>query len=235
MGPYSHVILASELEAYIKPDNPQEYYWGAIAPDIRYLVAGLSRSQTHISTEEILGYIGQYPHLKSFFQGYLVHCLSDELNLPKIIQRKFPLSWQKNELSPRHCTIILEFFNIVRVKPVRKSLSGTHNVALSEMGISGEQAAKFAQEINQYITSPSFASLLTLYQNLGLASNGRIDKYRIAVQQFQRKWFQKNLIFIGLHVGKINKEIASSVKSVFPNDVVLQEKIRPTPREGDLG
>ena len=227
MGPYSHIILASELETYIKPDNPQEYYWGAIAPDIRYLVAGMSRSQTHISPEEILGYLGQYPHLKSFLQGYLVHCLSDKLNLPNIIQRKFPLYWQKNGLSPQHCTIILEFFNIVRVKTVRKSLSGTNNIALNEMGISEEHAAKFAQEINQYITSPSFASLLTLYQNLGSASNGRIDKYRIAVQQVQRKWFQKKLVLIGLHVGKINREITSSVKSVFPNDAVDQGKIRP--------
>jgi len=224
MGPYSHVILASELETYIKPDNPQEYYWGTIAPDIRYIVAGMSRSQTHISPEEILGYIGLYPHLKSFLQGYLVHCLSDKLNLPKIIYRKFPIYWQKNGLSSQRCSTILEFFNIVRVKPVRKSISGTYNIALNEMGISGEQAAKFAQEINHYITSPSFASILTLYQNLGLASDGSIDKYRIAVQQFQRKWFQKNLIFFSLHVGKINREITSSVKAVFPNDVILLGK-----------
>jgi hypothetical protein len=218
MGPYSHIILANELETYIKPDDPQEYYWGAIAPDIRYLVAGMNRSQTHISPEEIREYMGQYPHLKPFLQGYLVHCLSDKLDLPNIIQQKLPLYWQNNELTSQDCTIILEFFNIVRVKTVRKSLSGTYNIALNEMGISEEQAAKFAQEINQYITSPSFASLLTLYQNLGSASNGRIDKYRIAVQQVQRKWFQKNLILIGLHVGKMNKEITSSVKSVFPND-----------------
>ncbi len=218
MGPYSHIILASELETYIKPDNPQEYYWGAIAPDIRYLVAGMSRSQTHISAEEILGYIGQYPHLKSFLQGYLVHCLSDKLDLPTIMQRKFPLYWQNNELSSQHCTVILEFFNIVRVKTVRKSISGTKNIVLNEMGIDEEQAAKFAQEINQYISAPSFTSILTLYQNLSLASNGKIEKYRIAVQQFQRKWFQKSLIYIGLHFGKIDEEITSSVKSVFPND-----------------
>jgi len=227
MGPYSHIILASELETHIKPVNPQEYYWGAIAPDIRYLVAGMSRSQTHISPEEILGYLGQYPHLKSFLQGYLVHCLSDKLNLPIIIQRKFPLYWQKNELSPQHCTVILEFFNIMRVKSVRKSFPGTNNIALSEMGINEEQTAKFAQEINQYISSPSFTSILSLYQNLGLASNGRIEKYRIAVQQIQRKWFQKNLILFGLHVGKINQEITSSVKSVFPNDF-LDDKLSTT-------
>lgn len=220
MGPYSHIIVASELETYIKPDNPQEYYWGAIAPDIRYLVAGMNRRQTHISPEEIRGYLSQYPHLKSFLQGYLVHCLSDKLDLSTIIQRKFPLSWQKNELPPQHCTVILEFFNIVRVKSVRKKMSGANNIALSKIGINDDQAAKFAKEINQYITAPSLTSVLRLYQNLGLASNGRIEKYRIAVQQFQRKWFQKNLIIIGFHVGKINQEITSSVKSVFPNDFV---------------
>lgn len=220
MGPYSHIILASELETFIKPDDPQEYYWGAIAPDIRYLVPGMRRSQTHISPDEILEYIIQYPHLKSFLQGYLVHCLSDQLNLAKIIQRRFQPSWQKNGLSPQQCILILEIFNIILVKTAGNPLSRSHNAALSKMGINEEQAAKFANEINQYVTAPSLISILTLYQNLGLANNGRMEKYRIAVQQIKKKWFQKNLLFFALHVGKINREITSSVKSVFPNEAL---------------
>jgi len=220
MGPYSHIILASELETCIRPVDPQEYYWGAIAPDIRYLVPGMNRSQTHISPDEILEYIILYPHLKSFLQGYLVHCLSDQLNLSKIIQRRFPLSWQNNGLSPQQCILILEFFNIILVKTVGKPLSRTYNVALSKMGINEEQAEKFAKEINQYVTAPSFTSILSLYQNLGLASNGRIEKYRIAVRQIKKKWFQKNLLFFAFHVGKINQEVTSSVKSAFPNEAL---------------
>jgi len=220
MGPYSHIILADELETYIRPDDPQEYYWGAIAPDIRYLVPGMRRSQTHISPDEILEYIIQYPDLQSFLQGYLVHCLSDQLNLSKIIHQRFQLSRQKNGLSTQQCVLILEFFNIILVKTARKPLSRTYNVALSKMGINEEQAAKFAKEINQYVTAPSLISILTLYQNLGLANNGRMEKYRIAVQQIKKKWFQKNLLFFALRVGKINQEVTSSVKSVFPDEAL---------------
>ena len=216
MGPYSHIFVASELETYINPDDSQEYFWGAIAPDIRYLVDGMRRSQTHISSEMILEYIGQYPQLKSFLQGYLVHCITDEIDLPQIIQQKFPFYLLKKELSTQQCSVILELFNIEREKPIRKSLSGRYNPILNELGISEKQVAIFAQEINQYITSPSFAALITLFQNLGLTSDGRTEKYRAAGLRFQRKWFQRNLIFFGLQAGKANKEIISKVKSLLP-------------------
>lgn len=216
MGPYSHIVIASELETYIKPNKSQEYYWGAIAPDIRYLVIGMDRGQTHISSEKIMDYIVQYPQLKSFLQGYLVHCLSDELDLPQIIQKKFPFILQKNELSSQLCSVILEFYNNACVKPVRKSLSGANNLVLSELGISDEHTTIFAQEIKRYITSPSFVSSVVLFQNLGFAGDGQVEKYWIAAQRFQRNWLQKNLVLLGLKVGKVGEEITSSVRSIFP-------------------
>ena len=73
MGPYSHIVVAGQLATYIQPENPSEYYWGAVAPDIRYLIAGMPRSQTHISAERILSYRVQYPALRDFVKGYLVH------------------------------------------------------------------------------------------------------------------------------------------------------------------
>ena len=221
MGPYSHIILASELEKFIKPDNAQEYYWGAIAPDTRYLMQGMNRKQTHISSGEIMDYMGQYPELESFLQGYLVHCVTDQLDLPKLIQQKIPLSLQKNELSTQQSTVILEFFNILRTKPVKKTLSEESNIVLEQIGIGKEQAIRFAHEMNQYISSPSFVSLLNLYQNMGLVGNGRIEKYKIAFQRFQGKWFRKNVIMFFLHVGRLNEEIILLVKSNLPNEVVL--------------
>ena len=140
MGPYSHIVIASKLEKTIGPDNLQEYYWGAVAPDIRYLVTGMARSETHIPVEKILDYQVQHPQLKAFLQGYLVHCLSDELDLPLIIQKKFPFNLQKKKLTPQHCSVILEFYNIERVKPIQYKLSGRDNLVLSELGIGGVYA-----------------------------------------------------------------------------------------------
>ncbi len=54
MGPYSHIVIANELETFIKPDNLQEFYWGAVAPDVRYVVRGMPKKQTHLSSS-ILG------------------------------------------------------------------------------------------------------------------------------------------------------------------------------------
>jgi len=219
MGPYSHIILASELEEYIKPDNTREFYWGTIAPDTRYLMKGMSRDQTHISPDEILDYLHRHPQLKSFLQGYLVHCLADQLEMPELMQRKFPLSWQKDKLSSWQCTVILELFNILRTKPPEKLIPEKYNVVLEDIGISEEQAIKFAKEMNQYLTSPSVISLLSMYQRIGLANNGRIEKYHIAFQRFQKNWLRKNMILLGLHVRKINNEIASLVKSNLPKEV----------------
>jgi len=81
---------------------------------------GMSRYQTHISSDEILDYLHRYLQLKSFLQGYLVHCLADQLEMPELMQQKFPLSWQKDKLTSRQCTVILELFNVLRTKPPEK-------------------------------------------------------------------------------------------------------------------
>ena len=42
---YSHLVVAHALLPHLQPASPSEYYWGAVAPDIRY-AAGLRRRQT---------------------------------------------------------------------------------------------------------------------------------------------------------------------------------------------
>lgn len=89
INPYSHLVIAAKLEALVNPKDVQEYYWGAIAPDIRYLAA-MQRQQTHIPSQRIVDFISQYPHLKSFLQGYLVHCIIDEIELDQIFSPNLP-------------------------------------------------------------------------------------------------------------------------------------------------
>jgi len=216
MGPYSHLVVARELEAYTQPADAQEYYWGAIAPDVRYLVVGMSRTQTHISVEKILGYVAQYPELKDFLKGYLVHCLSDEIDFPKIMGQKFPFCLQKEELAPQHSSVIFEFFNIERVKPASITLSGKNNTILKEMGVKDAHAAKFSQAVGKYIAAPSYAASVKLFQNLGFMNDSRVEKYRDAAAQFQNHWIRSNLIILGLQIGKAKSEIVTSVRAVLP-------------------
>ena len=216
MGPYSHIVIAGELEAYLNPDNSREYYWGAVAPDIRYIVPGMPRSKTHISPEKIVNYMVQYPQLKNFLQGYLVHCVSDQLNLPKIINRRSLFVLQKAKLSAPYYTVILEFFNIERAKLIGKTVSGSNNAVLSELGVDDEHAAEFIQSINRYITSSSFSSSISLLRNFGSASDEQMERYRDAAVRFQSNTLQKNLLFLGLQAGRVNRALASSVKSILP-------------------
>ena len=112
MGPYSHIVIANELETFVKPDNVQENYWGAVAPDVQYVVRGMPKKQTHLSSEKIADYIHKYPQHKDFLMGYLIHCLSDQLSLRRIIRAKFPFSLIKKRITKKSCTVILEFLNV---------------------------------------------------------------------------------------------------------------------------
>ena len=91
MHPYSHYFLAVRLEAELSPALPGEYYWGAILPDIRYLSA-MRREHTHLPRAQISALFAQYPHLRSFLQGYQLHCLLDELDSVAIVGRAFPIN-----------------------------------------------------------------------------------------------------------------------------------------------
>lgn len=214
MNPYSHIVVASKLETLVDPENDQEYYWGTIAPDIRY-PAAVQRQQTHISSRRIVDYIAHYPHLKSFLQGYLIHCLSDEIELEQIFFRHFPFSIFRSKLSRQKIAVILELYYF-EAHRVSKILSGSHNEVLSELGLSAALSAKFSQAISQYVCSSSFESHLSeLSELLGLENDSRIDQYLAAAKRFEENWLLKNSLFFGIRTGQISEQIISTVASLY--------------------
>jgi hypothetical protein len=214
MNPYSHIVIASKLEAIVNPENIQEYYWGAIAPDIRYLAA-MQRQQTHIPSQRIVEFISQYPHLKSFLQGYLVHCLSDEIELKQVFFQNFPFYILKSKISRRRIAAILELFYFENEK-VKNQLSGSYNEVMSELGLSETVSTKFSQSISQYVMSPSHESgLSNLFQILSLENDSRMDRYKAAAKGFQKNWLLKNALFFGTKTGKISEQIISMVASLY--------------------
>lgn len=214
MNPYSHIVVASKLEFLVDPKDKHEYYWGAIAPDIRYLAA-MQREQTHIPPETINGFMSQYPHLQSFLQGYLVHCLCDEIELRRVFFQHFPFSILKSRMSHQQVAILLELYYFENER-VNKKLSGSHNEVLRQLGLSEMQSTKLSQTISQYARSSSFASRITdLAHLLGLENDSRIDKYMSAAKRFQNNQLLKNGLFFGIRRGKISEQIVATVATLY--------------------
>jgi len=215
MGPYSHYVIACYLESYLKPENVSGYYWGSVAPDVRYLIPGMSRQKTHLPPRIVHESFDQYPDLKDFLKGYLVHCICDTLDILQIIQSKFPYNLQKNNLSKRQGSVILEFFNILRVKTPKKAFSGKGNAFLRKLGVDDNPAALFAEDVSRYVSDPTLRSTVAFYQTLGFVRKDSLKKYRDAAMAFQRNWFHKNLVLFGLQVGKVNTEITADVRTIY--------------------
>lgn len=214
MNTYAHLVIADEMQLHIQPDNLQEYGWGAIAPDVRN-VAGMRRSQTHLSSEQILAYMVQYPDLKSFLQGYLVHCLTDELDLMGVFEKKFPFYLFKKKLTAQHYPIILEIFYIEH-KPIKaQAISGRYNPVLDELGITATQSQTYSKLVSEYIAKPSFEAGIILVQKLGVVNKEKVDRYLVSAKRFQANRTMKGLVFLGIRIGKIHNQLVKSVLSAF--------------------
>lgn len=217
MNPYSHIVLATKLESQIKPENPREYYWGTLAADVRY-PAGLPRSQTHLIPEQIRAYNIQYPHLKSFLQGYLVHCLADEIELGPIFFKHFPFSLFKNQMYRHHMAVSLELYYFENEK-IDSRISGAHNEVLGKLGLNEAVCAKFALAFNQYATSTSMETRFSeLFEMLGLDKDSRAEKYRAAAQGFQKNPFLISAVFFGIRNGKISEEIVQTTQALLAKE-----------------
>ena len=212
MGPYSHIVIANELESFIKPENKKEYYWGAVAPDVRYLKKNMPRKQTHFSYEKIQSYLIQYPDLKDFLNGYLIHCLTDKLSIKKIIRKRFPFILLKSRITKSNSAIILEFLNIWISKPFDETISQKNNPVLKEIGIDNKDVEKFTLEINKYIKFRSTEYSFMLYQNLGFTQDKRLERYKKLHEQWQRSWFKSNVKLLTPQLRKVNGDIAQAIK-----------------------
>lgn len=212
MGPYSHIVIANELESFIKPENENEYYWGSVAPDVRYLIKDMPRKYSHFSTEKILNLMIKYPEQKDFLQGYLIHCITDKIEIRRVIQKSFPFSLVKKRITKNNSSLILEFFNVEILKPVRKSILGINNPILTEIGIGNKEIIKFSKEIDNYIKTLSSKSSFLLYQNLGFAEDRKLEKYKKLQTMWQESWFKNNFRLLSPLLRRVNREIASLVE-----------------------
>jgi hypothetical protein len=165
MNPYSHLVLASRLQAELQPSNPAEYFWGTVAPDIRY-TARLPRAQTHLGAEQILAWRAQYPEMESFIQGYLIHCLADEVELWALLEKRWYLRPFVRRISLKLAPLVLESYLVEKVR-VSVNISGQINPILTGLGVDDPGLRPFRAVVERLINQPNFDSVLHLFRTLG--------------------------------------------------------------------
>lgn len=218
MNPYSHLVIAARLEMYLQPQDPADYYWGAVAPDVRYL-AGMQRSRTHLLPEDIADAMLRHPQLRSFLQGYLVHCLTDEIHLKPLLFQRFPLSLLRRVFSQQRLAVLLEFYYFEQQAFSAPAPSGRYNAFLAELGIDEPAASQFHQALNRYITCTSFESVVAgVLPVLGLVGDSRIEKYLAAARSFQRHHLLRKALFSVIEASRLQEKILAEATRMLEMD-----------------
>lgn len=210
MNPYSHLVIAAELEKYTQPRQADEYYWGAIVPDIRY-IADMRRNQTHLSAERILEYRDKYPELDSFIKGYLVHCLTDFVDLQALLKQRILFRPILKSFPHQFVPVMLESYFIEHTKLDIQLLPKPNNM-LNDLKINDEHISIFSTLIKPFVTNPSFQSALEFLKILG-HGNPRIEKYGNAARNFDGNTILKSALFKLSNIPKLKQQVISEIRS----------------------
>jgi hypothetical protein len=198
---YTHIVLAGELEYHLKPDNPAEYYLGAVIPDVRYLT-GITRQQTHLNAAQIMTYLQRYPHLKSFLMGYLVHCEIDLLDLTRVLFERTPLRLLRKLRQIQLAGILIESHYLEQVQ-FNPSLAQEGNEMLDEIGIDSASVHQFAAGTAQFLQDPSFQTELAALQSARILENPRARAYFYFLPIFDRSRWLRKILFASVPVAGI--------------------------------
>jgi len=218
MNPYSHLAIAAQLEANIRPANREEYYWGALAPDVRYS-AGTRRAQTHLRPEEVAGFFEKYAELESFIQGYLVHTITDLLSFRALLRQRILLWPILLIVSGRFSTVLLETYYIEKM-PLRIEFSGTPNPILRDLRIADEHVYTFAGALRPFAAAPFFETALGFLRALR-RNSARVEKYAQAARFIERHRSLKSLLFALAGMDKLNRQMLAALR----NDEILKQTV----------
>jgi hypothetical protein len=203
MNVYSHLVIATFLEQTLAPSNPDEYLLGSAAPDFRYL-AGMRRSQTHLSIEQINAYHARYPELASFLLGYAVHCAVDEIDIAPVFFRSFPAAVIRKGLPRQYAPMVIELYTLETTR-IENRLAERGNAITSDLGLRDDDVQTASRQINTFLAAPSLEGELTSLRANGLAADPRVARYLAIARQIDRNPLLKKLLFAGLHKKKLTQ------------------------------
>ncbi len=204
MNVYSHLVIAAFLEQMLAPGNPAEYLLGSAAPDFRYL-AGMPRSQTHLSIAQICAYHARYPELASFLMGYTVHCAVDEIDLAREFFRPIPRAFIRSFLPRQFSPVVIELYYLETAR-VENRLAEDANAITRDLGLRDEDVQTASRQINAFLAAPSFEGELASLRANGLSADARIERYLGIARWIDRNRGLKRLLFAGLRQDKLIQE-----------------------------
>ncbi len=208
MQPYSHFIIAAQLEAELRPQVPADYYWGAVAADIR-VTAGLPRERTHISPEQVLEFRARYPHLRAFIQGYMVHILSDLVDVQGLVRQRPLMDLVLRQNGPKFAQNLIEEFYLTK-KKLHKPVDIRHNEMLANLGISRETVAKEAVLMRPYLQTADYKIALTYLKTTGNGKNsGRSMR---EIESLHNSVVLKPALFYLSGLDKLNRQVLLQIR-----------------------
>lgn len=220
MNLYSHIVLASNLEEPLRPENAKEYYLGAVVPDIRYL-CGWRRRQTHLSMERIAEFAAQYPHLGSFILGYQVHCLIDEFNSTDCVVR-FPATLLVKRLPKQSLPVLIETFYLMH-RAVERDISESSNEILESLGVAPATLAVFSTQVNAFLSAPSLDTWIGLAQTVSVSNKASLEQYTKAAQVLRRHWVLRELLFGSMDMVRLEHNISQYVLGRLDQEQLIKE------------
>jgi hypothetical protein len=150
---YSHLYYAVSLEHCLQPEDPAQYYLGAVAPDLRY-PAGLRRQQTHLSSIAVLNAMDAHSELRSFLLGYLLHCETDLLDLTVVLFGRSLLRFLSKRVQLQLTFVYLEDWYLAHER-LNPHVAEQGNAMLAQLGVPDELVQRYAGGINLFLKAPS--------------------------------------------------------------------------------
>lgn len=218
MNPYSHLVLAAQVEDEVAPLDRAEYYWGAVAADVRY-TAHVRRALTHLPPEEAVGFFEKYPYLESFVQGYVVHLVTDLLKFRALLQRRAMLWPLWLFFSGRVSTLLLETYYLEQM-PRRFEISGLPNPFLRELGIPDESVRVFAKALHPLVSAPAPQTELLFLRALRPGSR-QVEMYARLVTFAERYRLWRPLLFRLTGMAWLNQQMVVALRG----DALLRQQV----------
>jgi hypothetical protein len=209
LQPYSHFVIAAQLEEVIRPDTPADYYWGAVAADIR-VTAGLPRERTHLAPEKVLEFYAKYPQHKAFIQGYMVHILADLVDVQALVRQRPLMPFILHQNSPKFAQYIIESFYLTKRK-VQKPVAIQHNAMLDNLGASAAIVTKEAALMEPYLQKADYTIALTYLKQNG---NGKSPNPGIReIESLHTGFLVAPFLFYLANMDKLNQQVLAQIRA----------------------
>lgn len=195
--PYAHISLAHGCLDYLDVADRDEFYLGAISPDMRYFTRR-PREQYHISLERLDELVLQSNASESFVLGYKVHLIVDEIWYTEEMNnhyRNMFISPIRKMLSPKLLESALEYFCLTK-RPVSTRLKVRENGLMQRLDVTLEDVTKAVNAMQTYIDRRSLQIGLDIAQGTGLYSNERLDQMRALSSMVENSRIRRLLVDI---------------------------------------